>query len=108
MFLKPFLTVFLITSIIVSSCAPKAKTIDKIFLQTRLWMFDQGLRFGNRDILNLTTTQSIFIISNDTILMRGEPFAIIVSVNKKNKELKLRSLKSDSTGIYVDLNEYSN
>lgn len=87
------------------SCNNNTK-IDPTFVNNKMWVYDVGLRFGGIDIIN-TSNEKYFICREDTLFFQNLAFAKIVSIDKENSVMVLKSLKNDSTGRYIDLNEFS-
>ncbi len=85
--------------------ACRSNQIDTEFVTKKVWIYDQGYRFGNIDILNLTTTE-YFTCRMDTIFLLDTPFAKIVNINKRESKLIIKSFLTDSIGIYYDINVY--
>jgi hypothetical protein len=96
--------VFLLLTILLWSC--RNKSIDPNYLNNKMWVYNTGLRLGNRDILNLFE-KKYFFCRNDTIFFQGAPFAKVISINKRYDQIKLKSCNNDSTGTYIDLNKFS-
>lgn len=72
-----------------------------------MWVYDNGLRFGNIDVINLTNGE-YFICSNDTIFLKNSrPFAKIISIDKRGSEITLKSFSSESLGVYKDINNFN-
>lgn len=80
---------------------------DLSYIKANTWQWDSGFKVGEGDMLSFDKDSKVFKIENDIIYFKNEPRALIKSVNKKKLKLTITSLDKKSTGVYINIEEYT-
>lgn len=74
--------------------------VDLEYVKSKSWNHDSGFRVGEGDFIILKGDQKIFELKNDTIFYKGNPRALVQSLDKKNYNLIISSIDHQSIGVY--------
>ena len=97
--MKKGICIILIVSFI-SGCITH---FDYNFIKSKLWLHGNGYRVEG-DIL--VFRPEFASLHGDTILVYGVPKAIVIALDKDRNEMRVKSLKSDSIGLYDNAEEF--
>jgi hypothetical protein len=94
----------ILTILVISSCTHPKTTFE--YANNKIWVYGNGVRFNNIDIINLTPNVNL-LYRNDSLFLNKSPFAVIISLDTIEAEMVLQSTSSDSTGTYFHIEKFS-
>jgi hypothetical protein len=93
-------TLALFLDLLILMALPACKSpLDIDYIKSTGWSYDGGYRIT--DFLTFDTT-GYYSIKVDTIFVENKPQAIILSLDKKEFHLSIRSLDGEKVGHYTD------
>ena len=85
------------------SCSSK----DVKYVKANTWQYESGFKIGEGDMVDFDYSSRLFLLRSDTIFFRGNPRALIKSVNKKSNEMVITSIDKKEKGVYVNIKEFT-
>ena len=95
-------TLFLIVTSLIFSCNQK----DLDYVKYNTWQYDSGFKIGDGDFVQFESPE-IFKLSQDTIYFKGRPKALVKSTSKKKNEMKITSVDTKRSGVYINIKEFT-
>jgi hypothetical protein len=78
--------------------------VDKKYIMSKIWEYGGGIKVGDGDFIHFIP--EFASLKGDTIVVKGIPKALIIGLKDHRMELHIRSLRSDSVGLYINTEEF--
>jgi hypothetical protein len=85
--------------LIIVSC----NNFDVNYIKDNVWYWDSGYVNGAKTLIFVEHND--VIIKHNMIYANGSPMYKIIRVNKKQNEMYLQSMTSDSMGLFINVDE---